>query len=82
MVVILAPAKNKICEPFTYKYLTRSQGKPTFLSLMVMHKECIENMNTSKFESILDEGSTASRESPWTNNNIHPLPNFVHLSII
>ena len=47
MVVVLVPAVNKICESFTYNPLTRSQVKPTFLSLMGIRKECIAN--TSEF---------------------------------
>ena len=48
MVVVLAPAADRICGSFTYNVLTWAQGKPTFLSLMGMHKERIEN--TIKFE--------------------------------
>ena len=49
MVVVFAPAVNKICESFTHNPLTWDQGKPTFLYLMGIHKECITN--ASKFES-------------------------------
>ena len=49
MVVVLAPAINKMCELFTHNPLTRAQGKPIFLSLMGIHKECITN--SSEFES-------------------------------
>ena len=49
MVVILAPAVDKICESFTYNPLKQSQAKPIFLSLMGIHKECIAN--ESEFES-------------------------------
>ena len=51
MVVVLAPAVEKNCESFTHNPLTRDQGKPTFLSLMGFHKQCIANV--SKFESDL-----------------------------
>ena len=49
MVVVLAPAINKICESFTHKLLTRAQGKTIFLSLMGIHKE--HTTNESEFES-------------------------------
>ena len=49
MVVLLAPATENICESFIHNPLARAQGKPTFLSLMGLHKECITN--ASKFES-------------------------------
>ena len=45
----MALAVDKICESFTNNPITRAQGKPTFLSLMGIHKECIAN--TSKLES-------------------------------
>ena len=48
MVVISALAVNKICESFTHNPLAWAQDRPTFLSLMVIHKECIAN--ASKFE--------------------------------
>ena len=49
MVVVSAPAVDKICESFTHNPPTRAQGKPTFPSLMVIHKEYIANV--SEFES-------------------------------
>ena len=48
MVVVSAPVVDKICESFTHNPMTRSQGNPTFNSLVGSHKECIAN--TSKFE--------------------------------
>ena len=49
MVVVLAPAIDKICESLTYNPLTRAQGKPTFLSLILIHEEFI--VNEREFES-------------------------------
>ena len=49
MVVVSATVVNKICESFTHKPLTQDQGKPTFLFLMGIHKECIAN--ASEFKS-------------------------------
>ena len=49
MVVISAPAIDKIRESFTHNLLTRPQGNPTLLSIMEIQKECIAN--TSNFES-------------------------------
>ena len=43
MVVLLAPATENICESFIHNPLARAQGKPTFLSLIGIHKECITN---------------------------------------
>lgn len=54
MVVVLAPAIDNICESFTHYPLTRDQGKPTFLSLMVTHKECIAI--AGEFESDFEGG--------------------------
>ena len=54
MVVVSAPAFDKICKSFTHNQLTRAYGKPTVLSLMEIHKECIAN--TSKFESNFKRG--------------------------
>ena len=45
MVVISAPAVDKIYEPFTHNPLTRYQVKPTFPSFMGTHKECIADGN-------------------------------------
>ena len=49
MVVVSTPDVDKICESFTHNLLMRDQGKPTFLSLIEIHKEFIAN--ASKFES-------------------------------
>ena len=48
VVVVLAPAADKICESFTHNPLTGGQGKPTFLSLMGINKECIANASKSE----------------------------------
>ena len=45
----MVPAVDNICEPFTHNLLTRAQGRPKFLSLMGIHKECITK--EIKFES-------------------------------
>ena len=49
MVVVLAPAVDKICESFTHNLLSRDQGNPNLLYLMGIYKECISNAR--KFES-------------------------------
>ena len=49
MVVVSAPAVDKMCESFTHNPLMRAQSNPTFSSLMGIHKECIAN--ASEFES-------------------------------
>ena len=54
MVVILVLAVDNICEPFTKKTLTWSQGNPIFLSLMGTHKKYIAN--ESEFESYFGGG--------------------------
>ena len=43
MVVLLVTDVDKICELFTHNPLKWTQGKPTFLSLIVIHKEHIDN---------------------------------------
>ena len=43
MVLVLAPAVDKICESFTHNLLTLSQGSTTLLSLMGIQKEYIAN---------------------------------------
>ena len=49
MVVVSAPAIDKNSELFTHDVLMWAQGKPSFISNMVIHKEWIAN--TSEFES-------------------------------
>ena len=49
MVVVLAPAVNRIFESLTHNPLTRAQRKNTLLSIVGIHKECIANAR--KFES-------------------------------
>ena len=48
MVILLAPTINNNCESFTHNPLTCPQGNPILLSLIVTHKEFIDN--TSEFE--------------------------------
>ena len=50
MVVISAPAVNKICKSFIQNPITRDQGKPKFISLMDMHMEYITNMSEYEFD--------------------------------
>ena len=54
MVVISVLSVDNICESFTHNPLTQSQVKPTFLSLMEIHNECIANAR--KFESYFGGG--------------------------
>ena len=49
MVVVSAPAADKICESFTQNPLIWTQGNPTFLYFMGIHKEFI--VHASEFES-------------------------------
>ena len=78
VVVVLAPAVDKICESFTKNPLTRAQENPTFLSIMVMHKQCITN--ASKFESNFGGGSMDAHTLPWAIKNTHSNLK-LHLSI-
>ena len=54
MVVVLAPAVDKICESFTQNPLIWTQVNPTFLYFMGIHKEFI--VHASEFESDFGEG--------------------------
>ena len=78
MLVVLAPAVDKICESFTHNPLMRAQGNPTFLSLMGIHKECIAN--ASEFESDFGGGKygcacVAMRDQQYL---LHSNITFVH----
>ena len=67
MVVVSAPAVNNICESFTHNPLTRSQGEPISLSLILIHKEFIAKDNSS---TTSNEGSMAARASPCEINSM------------
>ena len=54
MVVVLAPAVDKIYESFTHNLLTIDQVNPNLFSLMGIHKKCI--YNARKFESNFGRG--------------------------
>ena len=49
MVVVSAPEVDNICESFTHNLITGTQLNPTFLSMMGINKECIDN--AKKFDS-------------------------------
>ena len=47
-MVVSTPTVNKIYEPFTHNPLTWAQNNPTFLSIIIINKECIANARKSE----------------------------------